>query len=156
MIIKKEKINQRKTMLQAFARNLKKYREQRGFNKNRFAKMFDMLLPNYSRYESGTQEPGAITAIQMASLLNIPVQALFEDTDNKTLDANLCIAWFEARGIETSYDGNNTLAIITGSLPVYMLTIEQAKTVISNAEKTIEPSLKAIALVETIKATTKK
>lgn len=155
MKIKQEKEEQRNTALQIFARNLKKYREIQGFNKNQFAKLCGMLSPNYSRYEAGVQEPGAIMAIQIASLLGVTVEDLFEDNNDTTIDANICLAWFEARGMETSYDGDNTIAVIADGLPAYILTLEQAKTIITNAETTIEPSLKAAALAETLKATTK-
>ena len=105
--------------------------------------MCGLLPPNYYRYESGQNEPGAITAIQLSEILGVTVEDLFEIApDNKKEDALSLQSYFEQLGFATSYDGLNTITIIrnvSGNTDVNYVTIKEAIVIKQDIEQMLNP-----------------
>ncbi len=155
---KKIKNNKKKQeFLKIFSENLKRAREAKGLTKIQFGDMCGLLPSNYHRYESGSQEPGVITALLMSSILNVSINELFSsETNQRVLEGLRCQAWFEAHGISTSYDNENIITLYSDDFPTKTITVDNAKTVIKETKDLITPVLRDIVMAEIIKAKFKK
>lgn len=144
-ILKENKDKQRKQYLEAFAHNLKTYRERNNLSKLQVANMCGLRAPNYYRYESGQHEPGALTALQLADILGTTVTKLFEiEPNNKEFTALSLQSFFEQQGLATSYDGMNTLTIIRNDNAIYYLSLNEAQELKTALEEMINPIIKKI------------
>ena len=148
---REDKEQKRKEILQVFASNLRKYREEAGLNKLQLGNMLGLLPQNYHRYESGTQEPGATTAIQMASILGISVDKLFESESSKIIDTLKCQSWLESVGFKTFFDNENTIVISAEGFPTKTVSIEEAKEIIENTKQILKPVIQLMVTSETDK-----
>lgn len=151
---KRIKSNKKKQeLLKIFANNLKQTREARGLTKIQFGDMCGLLPSNYHRYESGSQEPGVITALLMSTILNVSINELFSsETNQRVVDGLQCQAWFEAHGFSTSYDNKNIITLYSDDFPVKTITVDNAKAVIKETKNMITPVLRDIVMAEIIKA----
>lgn len=142
--IREDKEQKRKEMLQVFAANLKRYREEKGFSKLQLGNMLGVLPQNYHRYENGTQEPGATMALQMASILNVTVNDLFESESNKITDALKSQSWLESAGFKTYFDSNNTITLSVERLPAKAVSIEESKILMENTKELLKPLIQLV------------
>lgn len=147
--IKKEK-------LKAFADRLRNFREENNLSKIQMCELSGLLPPNYQRYEAGTQEPGAITAIQLAAIMDTSVDALFDLENNESLIASQCEAWFNKIGFETIYNGDDKITVLIDDLAPYAVTVNEACSIIKQANQNITPTFRAITLEAMIKLQNKK
>jgi XRE family transcriptional regulator, regulator of sulfur utilization len=67
--------------LSAFATNLRRLRERRGFSQERLGEEADVHMTHVSKIERGRCEPGVRTIYKLAGALQVPVGALFEGVD---------------------------------------------------------------------------
>lgn len=142
-VLRSNKEERRKRHIEAFSRNLKKIRENKKLTKLQVANMCGLLPPNYYRYESGQNEPGAITAILLSEILGVTVEDLFEIApDDKKEGALSLQSYFEQLGFATSYDGLNTITIIrnvAGNTEVNYVTIMEAIEIKQDIEQMLNP-----------------
>lgn len=147
-ILRSNKEEKRKRHIEAFSRNLKKYREKKNLTKLQVANMCGLLPPNYYRYESGQNEPGAITAIQISEILGVKVEDLFEiSPDESKKSAAALQSYFEQRGYATSYDGLNTITIIrnvSDITEISRITINDAIEIQNSIEQMLTPIIQEI------------
>lgn len=139
----------KKEKLQAFAKRLKILRKQNNISITEMCKFYNMRPPNYLRYENGTQEPGALRAIQLATAMKTTVEAMFDSKNNKNLEALQCKAWFKQRGFETTSNNNNEITILIKNLAPITITLNEAYAIIKQANQNINPIFRAITM-ETI------
>jgi transcriptional regulator with XRE-family HTH domain len=65
--------------LEAFARNLRAARTQRGLSQDRLAELADLHMTDVGRIERAERDPGVRTAAKLAKGLDIPLADLFRD-----------------------------------------------------------------------------
>jgi len=56
---------------------LKNLRENKGYTQNQIAKLLQVSIRQYQRYESGAQEPTVSTAMQLSRIYNTNVESIF-------------------------------------------------------------------------------
>lgn len=59
-----------------FAKNLRKYRKQKGLKAIEFAQMLNLKYPTYLSYENYNKEPKFEVLVEMADLLNVSLDEL--------------------------------------------------------------------------------
>lgn len=146
---------QKKEKLNAFANRLRNFREENHLSKIQMCELSGLLPPNYQRYEAGTQEPGALTAIQLAAIMDTSVDALFDLENNENLIASQCEAWFNKLGFETIYNGNDEITILLEDL-VYTVSVNEAYAIIKESNQNIKPAFRAMTLEAIIKLQNRK
>ena len=146
---------QKKEKLNAFAIRLRNFREENNLSKIQMCELSGLLPPNYQRYEAGTQEPGALTAIQLAAIMDTSVDALFDLENNENLIASQCEAWFNKLGFETIYEGDDEITILIDDL-VYTVSVNEACAIIKESNQNIKPAFRAMTLEAIIKSQNKK
>lgn len=67
----------------AFAENLRKIRERRGFSQKELAEITDLSQPAISKFESGATNPNKRTIKILANALNVPYDELAEEKQNE-------------------------------------------------------------------------
>ena len=70
----------------SFSKTLENIRELRGITKTEMARMLDLSLPAYSLYEKGEREPKLSNLKRIASILNVSVDELLQDTTDNAFE----------------------------------------------------------------------
>ena len=145
--MKKQKEAIKQDRLSIFGKNLEGYRKNKGLSKIQIANMLGLMPSNYNRYEQGTSEPGALTAIQLAKVLDVSVEELFSvDSSDNALSAQAIQSFYEAQGLATSYDGKDNILLLIDSLPQYKVPIPIAREIKEYTVNVISPIIQSVVI----------
>ncbi len=71
-----------------FGNNLKKYRKEKGFSQNDLAEKLFISRQCVSKWERGLTQPDLQTLTQLSELLNVTIDALVKENDNKNKNSS--------------------------------------------------------------------
>lgn len=69
----------KKEKLKKLGKNIQKARKKQRYTQKEIAKEIGISTPAYSRYENGKNEPGVLTAAQIASVCKTTVENLINE-----------------------------------------------------------------------------
>ena len=146
--IREYKDTNKKQLLEKFGQNLKKFREEKGFSQIQIANMVGIRAPNYNRYENGQNEPGALTAAQIATILDLNVSDLFcLNPDNKLYSALKILSYYDKHDVPSAYDGDDTVNLLYKG-KIYKLSLADAEQVIDTVTTLVNPIINNVIVAQ--------